>query len=98
MEVMLIPQLLFAGAIIPVAAMPGVVDAISNLTFTRWGLVGLGSVTGIGTDLEDTVGSVTGFDSSFFSLTGVGAAIVVAMFAAMTVAGAGLATDRRMRR
>ena len=44
---LLIPQLLFAGAIVPVAVMPPIVSLIPNLMIARWGLAGIGQSLGL---------------------------------------------------
>jgi ABC-type multidrug transport system ATPase subunit/ABC-type multidrug transport system permease subunit len=77
---LLMPQLLFAGALIPIAQMPRIVSALANLTFARWSYAGLGSAAGIQGRLDAFGGSsVLGFSNNFFELRfGVAAGILVA--------------------
>jgi ABC-type multidrug transport system ATPase subunit len=91
---LLIPQLLLAGAIIPTASMPGAMEALSHLAISRWGLTGLGEAMGIGGELG-SLASVTGFDPGFFSIGAGGAAAVLLGFSAVTLAATGVALDRR---
>jgi ABC-type multidrug transport system permease subunit len=66
---LLMPQLLFAGALIPIAQMPRLVSALANLTFARWSYAGLGAAAGIQGRLDAFGGSsVLGFSDTFFSL------------------------------
>ena len=49
---LLIPQLLLAGGLIPLAQMPGAVSAVANLAYARWAYAGLGSAAHIGARLQ----------------------------------------------
>jgi ABC-type multidrug transport system ATPase subunit len=80
-----VPQLLFAGAIIPTALMSPPVQALANLTYSRWTLGGLGGAMGIGERLSDEASSVAGYDRDFFSLDP-GAAAVAMLFFIMLMA------------
>ena len=89
---LLIPQLLFAGAIVPVAVMPPVVDLIPNLMIARWGLAGIGEALGLSDGVAGDVSSVAGYDPSFF-ITPSGISVVVlvgATIVALSVAAGGL--------
>jgi ABC-type multidrug transport system ATPase subunit len=87
---LLMPQLLLAGGLIPLAQMPRVVSALADVTYSRWSYAGLGSAARIGARLgaNDSSG-LLGFDNRFFALTpgtaaGILAAfIVVELFAAV---------------
>ncbi len=75
---LLMPQLLFAGALIPLAQMPSAVAGLANLTYARWSYAGLGSAAQIGERLAANA-SVLGFSNGFFSLApGTAAAILIA--------------------
>jgi ABC-type multidrug transport system ATPase subunit/ABC-type multidrug transport system permease subunit len=66
---LLIPQLLLAGGLIPLAQMPGPVSALSNIVYARWAYAGLGSAAHIGARLATFENSgVLGFDSGFFAV------------------------------
>jgi len=77
LPLLLMPQLLFAGGLIPTAQMPGAVRAFSNLIYARWAYAGLGSAVNLGGRLANSGASaVTNFGSNFFSLS-TGAAVVI---------------------
>jgi ABC-type Na+ transport system ATPase subunit NatA len=78
--VLLMPQLLLAGGLIPLAQMPGVVSALANVIYARWSYAGLGSAARIGARLATSDSSgVLGFNTQFFALTpGTAAGILVA--------------------
>lgn len=85
----LIPQLLFAGALVPVEKMAGPIEALSNLALARWSLASLGNAI----DMNGRIGSdllllqSDDFGTSFFStLPGQGAAIITGFLIAFTVA------------
>ena len=89
---LLIPQLLFAGAIVPVAVMPPIVDLIPNVMIARWGLAGIGEALGLSDGVAGDVSSVAGYDPSFF-VTPSGISVVVlvgATIVALSVAAGGL--------
>jgi ABC-type multidrug transport system ATPase subunit len=67
---LLMPQLLLAGGLIPLAQIPGVVAAVANVIYARWSYAGLGSAARIGARLasSDTSG-ILGFDNRFFAIT-----------------------------
>jgi hypothetical protein len=77
---LLMPQLLFAGALIPIAQMPRLVSSLANLTFARWSYAGLGTAAGIQGRLDAFGGSsVLGFSNNFFELRfGVSAGVLLA--------------------
>ncbi|MCW3040681.1 MAG: modulated efflux pump with fused ATPase and integral rane subunit, partial [Solirubrobacterales bacterium] len=64
----LIPQLLLAGAIIPLASMFAPLKLLANLTVSRWALTGLGSAMHLDTRLSGDIGAVTGFEPSFYAV------------------------------
>ena len=89
---LLIPQLLFAGAIVPVAVMPPVVNLIPNLMIARWGLAGIGEALGLSNGVSGDVSSVAGYDPQFF-VTPSGISVVVlagATIIAQSIAAGGL--------
>jgi len=92
---LLIPQLLFAGAIIPTAVMPPPIQVLSDLTFSRWALAGLGHAMDLGNSLSDETTSVAGYQRSFFALPPAGAAAAMVLFAIIAMFVAGRALDRR---
>jgi ABC-type multidrug transport system ATPase subunit/ABC-type multidrug transport system permease subunit len=92
---LLIPQLLLGGAIIPTAVMPGFIKGVSVLAFSRWGMAGIGSAMQVGQRLSDDVTSVTGYSTSFFSLSPAVSAGALAMFILVGLMLAARALDRR---
>ena len=78
---LLMPQLLLAGGLIPLAQMPGVISAIANVVYARWSYAGLGSAGRIGARLANSESSgILGFDNRFFALTPATAAGILAAF------------------
>jgi ABC-type multidrug transport system ATPase subunit/ABC-type multidrug transport system permease subunit len=92
---LLIPQLLFAGAIIPTGVMPPAVRALSELTFARWALAGIGHAMDLGSKLSEETSTVAGYQRSFFDLAPSGAAVAMAVFAILMLVVAGRALARR---
>lgn len=93
---LLIPQVLFAGAVVPVAVMPPVINLIPNLMIARWGLAGIGEALGLAEGVAGTVSSVAGYDPSFFVVPA-GVSVVVlagASILALSIAAGGL--NRRL--
>lgn len=77
---LLMPQLLLAGGLVPLAQMPRVIAGLANLIHARWSFAGLASAAHIGARLSavDSAG-ILGFDPSFFSLSpGTAAGILIA--------------------
>ena len=93
--ILLIPQLLFAGAIIPTGVMPGPVRGLSELTFARWALAGIGHAMHLGGSLSEETTAVAGYQRDFFALSPVAAAIAMALFAAIALFVAAYALQRR---
>jgi ABC-type multidrug transport system ATPase subunit/ABC-type multidrug transport system permease subunit len=80
---LLMPQLLLAGGLIPLAQMPRIVSGIANVIYARWSYAGLGSAARIGARLAGSdSSSILGFDTGFFALT---PATAVGMLLAFTV-------------
>ncbi len=92
---LLIPQLLFAGAIIPTAVMPAPVRVLSELTFSRWALAGLGHALGLEGKLSDEASAVAGYQRSFFALSPAAAAVAMVLFAFIALVVAARALERR---
>jgi ABC-type multidrug transport system permease subunit len=93
---LLMPQLLLAGGLIPLAQMPRVVSAIADVTYARWAYAGIGSAARIGTRLTASESfSVLGFDSGFFALTPATAAGMLVAFTTFELLVAVLLLVRR---
>ena len=63
----LIPQLLFAGAVVPPERMTGAVDALSTVVFARWGLAGAGTAVDMQERVRVDKQLALGYGDSFFS-------------------------------
>ncbi|MCW3015760.1 MAG: hypothetical protein JWO02_2852 [Solirubrobacterales bacterium] len=95
---LLIPQLLLAGALIPFGTLAAPLKLVSDLMISRWALAGLGSVLGLAQTSANDVGTLIGSDPAFYR-TGAGAA-VAAMVAltVVTLVAAGITLARRVTR
>ena len=80
----LIPQLLFAGAIVPVDRMGDAIAALSNAVFARWALGGVGGAADMNDRIADdpALSRVNEYGSSFFDLGAGRAAGILLFFAA----------------
>jgi ABC-type multidrug transport system permease subunit len=92
---LLMPQLLLAGGLIPLAQMPRVVSEIANIIYSRWSYAGLGSAARIGARLTASDSSVLGFDTGFFALTPATAAGILVAFTVVELLVAVLLLMRR---
>jgi energy-coupling factor transporter ATP-binding protein EcfA2 len=81
----LIPQLFFAGAIVPMEKMGVAVGALSNVIFARWAFAGAGTAL----DMNDRIAAdpqfskVSGYGTSFFQISPVIAAALLTGFLAL---------------
>lgn len=84
----LIPQLLFAGAVIPTARMPAVANGIAQLTYGRWAYAGMGSTIDLDARLsaKQTTAQALGFGRSFFAITPLTGAAALACFLLIALA------------
>jgi ABC-type multidrug transport system ATPase subunit len=75
----LMPQLLFAGALVPLARMPAIVSAVANATFARWAYAGMGNAAAMtGRLATDPDAAGLGFGANFFATSpGTAATILV---------------------
>jgi ABC-type multidrug transport system ATPase subunit/ABC-type multidrug transport system permease subunit len=80
--VLLIPQLLFAGALVPVDRMPRLIAALADLTFARWAYAAMGSSIDLGDRLTGASGAaqVLGFGGAFFRLRPAAGALALVLF------------------
>jgi ABC-type multidrug transport system ATPase subunit/pSer/pThr/pTyr-binding forkhead associated (FHA) protein/ABC-type multidrug transport system permease subunit len=94
---LLIPQLLFGGALVAYERMSTLIKVLSNLVVSRWAFAGAGNAIEMNSRLaEDPNGaSLSGYGTSFFALDPAVAAIVLLGFtAAMLLAAAVLLAGR----
>jgi ABC-type multidrug transport system ATPase subunit/pSer/pThr/pTyr-binding forkhead associated (FHA) protein len=95
----LIPQLLFAGAIVPIARMNEPIQSLSSLMFAQWSFAGVGSSLDMNVRIaQDPQFSRAGrFDDSFFDVAfGTGLLVLLAFLAVFLVATT-LVLRRRLR-
>jgi ABC-type multidrug transport system ATPase subunit/ABC-type multidrug transport system permease subunit len=78
----LVPQLLFAGALVPVHRMPVAAEGVAQLTYARWAYASIGSTIGLDRRLaaKPQVNEALGFSRSFFTLAPVTGAAVLLCF------------------
>ena len=93
---LLLPQLLFAGAIIPVSVMPFGVQVLSQLTYSRWAVAGAGNALGLDETLSGDASAVAGYERAFFAQPpGVAAAALGLFLLAALLAAATSINTRR---
>jgi len=93
-----IPQMLLAGAVIPYAAMIAPMKLISNFMIARWALTGMGSAIDLDQALSADVAAVTGFDVEFYETPVFVCLGVLVSAALLMLSAAGLTLDRSLRR
>ncbi len=93
---LLLPQLLFAGAIIPTSLMPFPVQVLSQLTYSRWALVGAGNALGLDQTLSSGATDVAGYERTFFAQPPEVAGAALVLFTVVLLAAAGSALNRRI--
>lgn len=92
---LLIPQLLFAGALVTVEAMGTPVRLLSDLVVARWAFAGAGSSIEMNARLSEDPQAAAGYGESFFALSAPLAIVIVLLFvAAGLVLAAGLLARR----
>ena len=92
---LLLPQLLFAGAIIPVGIMPFGVQVLSQLTYSRWALAGQGNALGLDETLSGDASAVAGYEREFFAQPPAVAAAALILFLVVLLVAAGASLNRR---
>jgi len=95
---LLIPQLLFAGAIIPFTSFNVVLKAVGDLMISRWALSALGNIIGLDEQLDSSIGSVTGFDPSFYRIPAAASLGALVALSVIALVGAALTLERRLSR
>jgi len=96
----LIPQLLFAGAVVPVERMTGAIELLADGVFARWALAGTGSAI----DMQDRIDAdpsfarAGGYGDSFFSVApGPAIGVLLAFLVVFFAIAAALVSGRRER-
>lgn len=94
----LIPQLLLAGAVIPIAQMIALTEGVSVLALSRWSFAGIGSVLDLDGRLQAASAAGTGFEAAFFSQAAAFSAATLVVFVLACLVGAGVQLERRVGR
>ncbi len=81
----LIPQLLFAGALVPIEKMAEPIASLSNLVTTRWSLAGIGNSVEMNERIADNpaLSRANDYGSDFFSIQPTKAAAILLIFLAV---------------
>ncbi len=87
----LIPQLIFAGAIIPLERMPGLANGLAQAVYARWAYAGMGSTIDLDGRISSTPGAVEalGFGRAFFRVDAVASAASLVCFLIIFLMAAG---------
>jgi len=95
----LLPQLLFAGALVPVARMGDALGALSAFIFARWSFAGAGSAIDMNGRLRDDPRSrrVNRYGLDFFDVSADASALVLLVFLGVLLGGVALLMVRRAR-
>jgi ABC transport system ATP-binding/permease protein len=96
---LLIPQLLFGGALVAYDRMGPVIKVLADLSVSRWAFAGVGHVIGMNARLagEPKAAASSGFGTEFFSLQPGVAALILLGFAAAALLGAAVLLSRKSR-
>jgi ABC-type multidrug transport system ATPase subunit len=95
---LLIPQLLLAGAFIPFSSLVLPMQVVGDLMISRWALSAMGAVLGLGTAAAGDGGTLVGSGPSFYrDGAGIGVAAMVVLLLATLIA-AGVTLARRVTR
>jgi ABC-type multidrug transport system ATPase subunit len=96
LPIVVIPQLLLAGALIPPSQMIPPIKALSDITLSRWALSGIGNALELGSGISSDLSSVTGLEGSFFNAGLVQPALMIALLSGVTLVFAAIVLDRRV--
>ena len=96
---LLIPQLLFGGALVALDRMGPVIKVLADITVSRWAFAGVGHAISMDARLaeEPKALKLSGYGTDFFSLQAGVAGLVLLGFTAVAVLGAALLLARRSR-
>jgi len=94
--IVLIPQLLFAGAIIPVEKMGSAAAALSNAVFARWSFADIGTVIGMKERLDGDPVVAKQYGPSFFDLPVLEGSLILLGFTVLLYLAVGIGLARRV--
>jgi hypothetical protein len=94
-----IPQLLFAGAIVPLARMAEPARALADAVFSQWALAGLGTAVDMNARFaaDPEFSRVNRFGSDFFDLAPAATLAIEIGFLLLFMAGAAVMLHRQLR-
>lgn len=96
LPLVVIPQFLLAGALIPPSQMIDPVRLLSDMTLSRWALSGIGGSLDLGAGISSELRTATGLEGSFFA-DGVGRPLLmIALLSVVTLFLAAIVLDRRV--
>ena len=87
----LIPQLIFAGAVIPLARMPALTETLAQFVYARWAYAGMGSAIDLDTRLDANRddAAALGFGRDFFALSPIASAAGLTCFLILLLMASG---------
>jgi ABC-type multidrug transport system permease subunit len=91
----LIPQLFFAGAIVPVARMGEPVSTLSAVIPAQWSFAGAGTALDMNARIASDARFTNGYGHKFFDVSTPLASLTLVVFAALFLAAAAFALRRR---
>ena len=91
----LIPQLLFGGAIVPVASMTAPLQVVAGLVFARWSFAGAGTAIDLNGRIAEQGGRASIYGTDFFDLAIGPTVVILVFFAAAFLFGAAALLARR---
>ena len=94
----LIPQLLFAGAVVPYESMQGIARALSFLVVASWGFAAAGSAIGMNERLAGSPPDLKTFGTGFFDLGPATGFIAIGVFTGVGLVAAAVLLFRQRRR
>jgi hypothetical protein len=96
LPLVVIPQLLLAGALIPPSQMIAPIKALSDITLARWALSGIGNALDLGGGISSDLSTVTGLEGSFFNQGIAQPMIMIALLSGVTLIFTAIVLDRRV--
>ncbi|CAB4911916.1 unannotated protein [freshwater metagenome] len=96
LPLVVIPQLLLAGALIPPSQMIAPIKALSDVTLARWALSGIGNALDLGPGISSDLSTVTGLEGSFFAQGIVQPMVMIALLSGVVLVFTAIVLDRRV--
>jgi ABC-type multidrug transport system ATPase subunit/ABC-type multidrug transport system permease subunit len=96
LPLVVIPQLLLAGALIPPSQMIAPIKALSDITLSRWALSGIGNSLDLGPGISSDLSTVTGLEGSFFAQGIVQPIVMIALLSGVVLVFTAIVLDRRV--